>query len=180
MPVTITATAGSATANSFASEAETLALALETPGVTGWVTALTDIEKQWLIDAQRVLSVLPWAAHRTDNVQALPWPRSYVENPDAPGLMGIANYADLYFADTVVPKRVKDAQILLAIQAKAAGVDLSAADANAGVIEKTVDPLTTRWTPYARAIGLARFPRVLALIAPLLESASGSLNVVRV
>lgn len=79
-----------------------------------------------------------------------------------------------------VPTRVKHAQIELALEFVRAGTtDLAANDPNEGVIEETVGPLTTRWSEYARQTGLARFPRVVAYIAPMLATTAGSLEVAR-
>ena len=186
MSITVTATAGSATANSYVTETEAGAYAAERMNrPSTWVTVsgstCTEAEKAALVEAQRELTNLTWKARRTDATQVLAWPRSYVEDPDAPGVGNTPTYADLYFDDTEIPRRVKRAQIELAFEFLRAGTtDLAAADPNAGVVEKTVDVLTTRWESYARPEGLARFPRIVALIAPLLEGGAGALDVVRV
>ena len=184
MPITITATPGSATANSYATEAEFIARAatrLNVPsGTTVTGSTCTETEKAALIEAQRELTVLPWAAQRFDSTQALAWPQRYALDPDAPSITGLSDIAQLYFSDTEIPQRVKDAQIELAFEFIRSGTtDLAAADPNAGVIEKTVGPLTTRWQPYQRPVGLGRFPRIVALVAPLLAVGAGSLEVVR-
>jgi len=182
--LTIVATVGSASANSFVTEAEFITRAasrLNVPTdttVTG--TTCTETEKAALIEAQRELNLLPWVAGRVDSTQALAWPRAYAEDPDAPSLLGTASATDFWFDDDEIPQRVKDAQIELAFEFIRAGTtDLAAADPNAGVIEKTVDVLTTRWQPHQRPTGLQRFPRILALIGPLLSTGAGSLDVVR-
>lgn len=184
MPITIVATPGAATANSYATEAEFIARAatrLNVPaGTTVAGSTCSETEKTALIEAQRELTTLPWKASRTDSVQALAWPRAYAEDPDAPSLVGTALATDFWFADTEVPQRVKDAQIELALEFIRAGTtDLAAADPNAGVIEKTVDVLTTRWEPGHRAEGLGRFPRILALIGPLLDPSASGMEVAR-
>jgi hypothetical protein len=182
--ITIVATSGSATANSYVTETEAIARAatrLNLPST--WVSVsgstCTETEKAALIEAQRELTTLPWIAGRTTSTQALAWPRAYAEDPDAPSLLGTVLATDFWFADTELPQRVKDAQIELAFEFLRSGTtDLAAADPNAGVIEKTVDVLTTRWQPYQRPTGLARFPRIQALLAPLLTG-SGSLEIAR-
>lgn len=184
MAVTIVATSGSATANSFATEAEfiayaaTLAVVPASTTVTG--ATCSEAEKIALVMAARVFGNLTWQAQRTDSTQALAWPQRYCLDPDAPAITGITDIAQLYFADTTVPTRVKRGQIELALAIVGGGTtDVLATDPNAGVIEKTVDVLTTRWQPYQRPTGLARYPQVLAYIGPLLASTAGSLDVAR-
>jgi hypothetical protein len=149
-----------------------------------WVTVsgstCTEAEKAALVEAQRELTHLAWKARRTDATQVLAWPRSYVEDPDAPGVGNTPTYADLYFDDDEIPTRVKSAQIELAFEFLRAGTtDLAAADPNTGVIVSTVDVITKQWQPYQRPTGLARFPRVVALIGPMLASTAGSLEIAR-
>lgn len=185
MAISIVATAGSATANSYATEAEFIAYAatrLNTPtGTTESGSSCSETEKKALIEAQRELTLLPWAAQRTDDTQALAWPQRYCLDPDAPAVTGISDIAQLYFDDTEIPTRVKRAQIELAFEFVRAGTtDLAAADANVGVIEKSVGPLTTRWSEsQGRPTGLARFPRILAYVGPMLQASAGSLEIAR-
>jgi len=178
------ATAGSATANSFSTEGEFIAYAatrLNVPaGTTVSGSTCTETEKAALIEATRELTNLLWQAQRTDSTQALAWPQRYALNPDAPSITGLSDIAELYFDDDEVPVRVKNAQIELALEFVRAGTtDLAGGDPNAGVIEETVGPLTTRWSAYARSVGLARFPRVMSYIAPMLASTAGSLELAR-
>lgn len=184
MPITIVATPGAANANSYATEAEFIARAatrLNVPaGTTVTGSTCTETEKAALIEAQRELTTLPWVAARTTSTQSLAWPRLYAEDPDAPSLFGAVSATDFWFANTEIPQRVKDAQIELAFEFIRAGTtDLAAADQNAGVIEKTVDVLTTRWEPGQRPVGLARFPRIVALLTPLLDASASGLDVAR-
>lgn len=185
MPITIVATVGAANANSFATEAEFIAytatLAVVPTGTTVSGSTCTEAEKKALVMAFRAFNNYEWAAGRTTSTQSGAWPQLYALNPDAPSIYGLADLTDLYFGDDVVPARAKNGQIELALAIMAAGtVDIFAADPNAGVVEKTVDVLTTRWQPYQRPTGLARYPQVMAYIGPLLSSGSGSLEIARV
>lgn len=182
MPITIDATVGSATANSFVTEAEFIARAATRPDVPAGTTVsgltCTETEKAWLVEAQRELTLMPWIAGRVTSTQALAWPRLYAEDPDAPSILGQVSAAEFWFDDTEIPQRVKDAQIDLAIIFLTYRKNvLAVQDDTQGVIEKTLDVLTTRWQPNQRATGLSRYPRIIALIAPLLDA--GSLDVVR-
>lgn len=182
--ITIVATAGSASANSFATEAEFIAytatLANVPSGTTVTGTTCSETERKALVMAFRAFNTFAWQAHRTDSTQAGAWPRAYVVNPDAPGVMDLTDLADLYFASTDVPLRVKYGQIELALAIVGAGTtDIFADDPTAGVIEETVGPLTTRWSAYARADGLAKYPQVFAYIGPMLAATTGSLEIAR-
>lgn len=185
MPLSIVATIGSASANSFVTEAEFIAHCASRlnphSGVTVSGGSNTETEKAALIEAGRWLNLLAWLGSRTDEVQAMAWPRQYVTDPDAPALTAVTDIEQLYFADDELPTRVKLGQMELAIEfLKAGTTDIATLDPNIGVIEKTIDVLTTRYAePYQRAQGLNRFPRVVQQIAPLLAGSAGGLEVVR-
>lgn len=185
MAIVITATPGSASANSFATEAEFIAyaatLAVVPTGTTVAGSACSEAEKKALVMAYRAFNNFAWLAYRTTSTQAGAWPRSYCPNPDVPGIADLADLALLYFADDIVPDRIKNGQIELALAIIGGGTtDIFAADSTAGVIEKTVDVLTTRWQPYSRPVGLAKYPQVFAYIGPMLASSAGSLEIARV
>lgn len=177
MALTITATAGSASANSFVTEAEQIAYMAARLNSSTWTTVsgatCTETEKAAMIEATRDLNTRSWTGERVNTTQALAWPRQYATNPDDP-------YAN-YYATTVVPQRVKDACCELAFQFVNAGTtDIASLDPNIGVIEKTVDVLTTKYAePYQRAQGLARWPRVMNYIRPLLDETAGVVRTVR-
>lgn len=183
MALTIVATVGSASANSFATEVEFIGYAaarLNVPsGTTATGSVCTETEKKALIEATRQLTLLRWKGWRIDETQALSWPRTYVVDPDTP----VASAGDTtypYFADTVIPIRVKDATIEWALEfLKAGTTDIAAASPEHGLIEKKIDVLEWKWDGAAsRAEGLTKYPRIGALIAPLVE-AVGGLEVVR-
>jgi hypothetical protein len=171
MPSAIVATPGAADANSFASVAEYIAYAadrLDPPdGVTVSGGTVTDRETQALLEAARDLDALPWPGVSVSGTQRLAFPRYVAVNEvwrrwalDASGY---------YVGDAAIPRRLKEAQIELAF-AYLSGESPMQADTNAGVVRKKVDVLETEWAPGARPQGFARYPRVLALIAPLLGS----------
>jgi hypothetical protein len=64
---------------------------------------------------------------------------------------------------------------------KAGSSDIAGQDTSLAVISETVGPISTDYAePYQRAQGLARYPRVMSLIGPLLDaSATGGLELVR-
>lgn len=173
MAVTIVATAGSASANSFATlaEAETY-MEARLNGAT-WTAASDDNKNRALVEATRELSNLTYQGYRTTDTQALAWPRQWVVNEDDPN--------QDYYDSTVVPQRVKDAAMELAFQfIKAGTTDVAALDATDGIIRKKLDVLETEYaSPWARAKGLARYPRVQAFVAPLLDAGGVMTAVIR-
>lgn len=162
MTFAIDATPGSATANSFVTSAEMTSYCEARLNASVWTGAAAQLPA--LAEATRDISLMGFAGMRATSTQALDWPRIFAPNPDSPF------YPD-YFASTVVPQRVKDATCELALQyLKLGTTDLAAIPDTQYVIEKTVDVLTTRYAePYQRPKGLARFPRVMEFLRPLLS-----------
>lgn len=174
MTVSIDATVGGSSANSFVTAAEaTTYLNGRLNASTYWTGTGTDDELRALIEATRELSMRTWQGRRVTTTQALNWPRQWVIDVDSPN--------HFYLSTSAIPQRIKDATCELALEfLKAGTTDIAALPSTDGVIEKTVDVLTTRWAdPFMRKQGLARYPRVLQLIQPYLDSASGTARVVR-
>lgn len=183
MPVSITTTVGSATANSYVTLAEAETAMEARLNADAWTAATTDLKNRALVEAQAELQSLDWVGTRTDAVQALAWPREYAIDPDAPSDADLDTLPDPTFDDDEIPVRVKQAQIELAFQfIKAGTTDLAMASGSDGILRKKVGPLETEYAgPGQRATrGLSRFPRVIALIAPLLSSGAGGISVERV
>lgn len=175
MPVTVDSTVGGASANSFASVAEFAAYMNNRLNSSAYSSASVDDQAKSLIEATRDLNVLAYSSRKATDAQALQWPRYFATNPDA------STFVPWYFPSTLIPQRVKDATCELALEfLKAGSTDIAALDPTIGVIEKTVDVLTTKWAePEKRRKGLARFPRVWDLISPLLEGSLGQVPIVR-
>lgn len=166
---------GGASANTFASLAEATAYMDSRLNGSAWTSATEDDQNRALVEATRELSAMAWKGQRVTETQALAWPRAWVETPDAawPGVS--------YIDSSVIPQAVQDATCELAFQfLKAGTTDLAVIDPNDNVRVKTVDVLTTEYfEPYQRKLGLARFPRILNLIRPLLAASGSSVPVVR-
>jgi hypothetical protein len=175
MPISIIATAGAANANSFVTLAEANAYIDGRLNASSWTDASTDTKNRALVEATRDISDLTYVGTRVDLTQALAWPREYALNPDAPEFLERGEISELYYAETVIPQRVKDATCELAAQyVKAGTTDLAAVDALANVTNETVGPLSTSWGPGGKPQGLARFPRVVGRLAPLLAAGLGT------
>lgn len=163
MAITIDATVGGASANSFVTLAELTSYMEGRLNASTFDSATADEQNRALVEATRELTVLPWEGRTAASTQALAWPRDWVINPDSP------TYD--YFDTDVIPQRVKDATCELAFQfLKAGTIDVAAEASDLGITEKTVDVLTTRYDPRIRNSGLRRYPRVWDRISPLLGS----------
>lgn len=176
MSITIDASAGGASANSYVLESEAIAYMATRLNASAWTTFdgtdCTDTEKIAIAEATRYLSSLSWKSRRATTTQVLEWPRWGVQNPDSP--------LGFLYQTTCVPTRVKDATCELAFQFLNLGTtDLASIDPNTGVIEKTVDVLTTKYSVYQRPTGLSRFPLVMRFIKPLLDGQTNQTTLVR-
>lgn len=174
---TIVATAGASNANSFLTEVEQIAYMADRLNNSSWTTVTgstcTDDEKKAMIEATREVDVREYSGARTDDDQALDWPRQWAANPDDP--------VQSYFDNTEVPTRIKNATAELAFQfIKEGTTDVAALDAAAGVKSKQVDVLKTEYfAASSTPTGLARYPRVMNYIRPLLAQPNLTLSVVR-
>ena len=122
MAVTINATAGDASANSYITLAEADAfvdaMVLGTDA-NKWGSGNTDSRNRALTAAAQRLDRERFLGARATDTQALQWPRTGVRKPDT----YVNTYAtgfpfrisDDYFTDTEVPDQVKRAQIELAV-----------------------------------------------------------------
>jgi hypothetical protein len=178
----IIATPGAQDANSYASVAEYIAYAadrMDVPeGTTVSGASITDDEAKALIEAARDLDTLPWdgwlvAGSWSVVPQRLAFPRYSgsgwpgVENPF---LWAGITPAIPYVGGEAIPRRLKEAQVELAFAYRSGGTRPDQVDTSAGIVRKKVDVLETEWEAGARPMGLARYPRVLALVAPLLAT----------
>lgn len=176
MAVTIVATAGSASANSFTTLAAAESyLEGRLPSPTTWDAATGDTKNRALVSATRWLTTLAWRGRVAASDQALAWPRQGVPDPDA--------LAGTYLATDTIPTRVVNATIELALAMVDAGTtDIAALDSTIGIKRKRIDVIETEYfDPHQRARDLDRFPAVKRPIAVLLSPAAarGALTVIR-
>ena len=122
MAISITATVGSATANSYLTLAEAQAIIdglVEDDDVTAWASATTDQKNRALYTATVRIDRERFLGARVTDTQALQWPRTGVRKPDT----YINTYATGfpfristdYFTDTEIPEQVKKAEAILAV-----------------------------------------------------------------
>lgn len=162
MAVSIDATVGGASANSFATLAEFTTYMEGRLNSSKFDDASPDDKNRALVEATRDVDVQDYLGHRVTDTQALDWPRQWARDPDSP--------IQDYYTTTVVPQRVKDAVMELAFQfLKAETTDIAMPEKTDGVLEKKIDVLNTKYAdPWARRRGLRRYPRVFDQLAPLL------------
>lgn len=188
MAVEIKADVGAADANSFVTEDEMTAYCEGRLNASIWTGDEAQVAA--LVEATRDLTLMEWEGIRASSTQALAWPREYVPNPDlrldnfSERVYDLLNHnAPVYYLNSEIPKRVKDATCELALQYLKAGTSdpVAVRDTNAGVIEKTVGPLTTRWeSSKAKPEGITKYTRVMGYISPLLKASRGGIALVRV
>lgn len=173
MAVTIDATVGGASANSFVTLAEMTTYMESRLNADSFDDATTDSKNRALCEATRELSALRWAGVRADDVQALSWPRELVVDPDDP--------SGSTFDDDVIPARIKRATYELALGfLKAGTTDIASLDTTLNVRSQTIDVISTEYyEPGNRVKGLSRYPAVMREIRDLLESQGLTSPVVR-
>lgn len=190
---TLDATVGGPAANSFATVAECDTYCDNQLNALEWENADDDTKARALMRATLVLNdlwsgqvgfALPWESFvgfPATSTQRLAWPRLYASNPDAPSVQTLGDLALLYFAENVIPQRVKDATCELALQFVKAGTsDVAMPDPSIAVIRERVDVIETEYAkPQERAQGLSRFPIVLARLGPLIDPSRFTMAVVR-
>ena len=134
MAISIVATVGSATANSYItlSDAQDLIDGLvEDDDVVAWASATTDQKNRALYTAAQRVDRERFLGARVDDTQSMQWPRTGVRKPDT----YINTYAvgfpfritTDYYTDTEIPDQIKKAQIVLAVYLNnnKAGLNLS-------------------------------------------------------
>ncbi len=113
MSVTLIATVGSASANTYATEDEAATYFASRLGGEKWPGE--DVEKrgQALLTAMRLLERMPFIGQRADTTQYLEWPRIPVR-PRERGCNGLEDQRGRQWAATVIPQPIKDAQCEIA------------------------------------------------------------------
>ena len=122
MAITIDATVGGASANSYLTLADAQALIdgmVENDDVTAWASATTDQKNRALYTATQRIDRERFLGARATDTQALQWPRTGVRKPDT----YINTYSvgfpfritTDYFTDTEIPDQIKQAQVVLAV-----------------------------------------------------------------
>ena len=122
MAVTIDATVGGANANSYVTltDANTLVEAMiSSADVQKWTTGNTDSRHRALAAATQRLDRERFLGARTNDTQALQWPREGVRKPDTYVRSFTTGFpfrlTEDYYTNTEIPDQVKRAQVELAV-----------------------------------------------------------------
>ena len=163
MPVAIDATVGGANANSYLTLADAQAMIdgmVQNADVTAWASATTDAKNRALVTATQRLDRERFLGARTDDTQALQWPRSGVRKPDT----YINTYAvgfpfritEDYFDDDEIPDQVKRSQVELAVYLNnnVDGIGLNGLEEYKSV---TIGPISVVTNNYG-AVGVDKIP----------------------
>ena len=122
MAISITATAGSASANSYLtlSDAQDIVDGLvEDDDVAAWASATTDQKNRALYTATQRIDRERFLGARASDTQALKWPRTGVRKPDTFTSTYTTGFpyrvTTDYYTDTEIPDQVKRAEVILAV-----------------------------------------------------------------
>ena len=122
MAISIVATVGSASANSYVTLDQAQAFIdglTESDDVVAWGTSTTDQKNRALFTSTQRIDRENFQGSRVNKTQALQWPRSGVRVPDQHNHLYSISFPyriiDDYYTDTEIPERVKHAQIHLAV-----------------------------------------------------------------
>ncbi len=122
MAISITATVGGTTSNSYLTLADAQTLIdgwIEDDNVVAWGTATTDQKNRALYSATQRIDRERFIGGKATNTQALQWPRDGVKKPDTHVYSYVQGFpfsltAD-YYTTTEIPSQVKEAQAVLAV-----------------------------------------------------------------
>ena len=122
MAITLVNTVGAATANTYVDITAAQAFIdglIQNPDVVAWGTSTTDEKNRALFSAAQRIDRERFLGARTNDAQALEWPRSGVKKPytysSTYNALYPSNLQPAFYADNEIPQRVKDAQIHLAV-----------------------------------------------------------------
>jgi hypothetical protein len=174
--MTIIATPGSTTANSYLTDADFLAYGEGSLASSRLASSTPATRERALRTATRMIDRLSFGGEATEYEQALSWPRELLPDPDRPSY---------FIPAAVIPRRVREACAELALALLAEGEsspDGGVTDADRYVRAK-VDVLEVEYRQGVATatdpVGvLRRYPAVLALLAPFIVG-GGAMEVAR-
>ena len=166
MAISIVATVGSASANSYVTLTEAQAFIdgqVESDDIVAWGNSTDDQKNRALFSSTQRIDREEFLGARVSDTQALEWPRSGVRKPDTyTNLYGLSFPNRLvadYYLDTEIPDRVKHAQIVLAVYLNnnKDGIGLSGLEDFAAVSIGNIN-VTPR---FYGAVGIDRIPPIV-------------------
>ena len=122
MAISITATAGSASANSYLTLADAQAIVdglVEDDDVAAWASATTDQKNRALYTATQRIDRERFLGAKAADTQALQWPSTGGRKPDTFTSTYTTGFpyrvTTDYYTDTEIPDQVKRAEVILAV-----------------------------------------------------------------
>ena len=182
MPLTLDATPGGASANTYVLLADAETYFLSRPFAAAWTTSTDPLKSQALAYATILLDRQRWLGTKGTTssgalTQALAWPRRWTPTLEFDSYPQFVtdNFIDTstaFYSSLTIPTPIVRATCELALEVLNAGsVDPLTKDATRNVKRKKIDVLETEYfEPALRVYGLGLFPTVIALIGPLLRS----------
>lgn len=172
MALTLVATVGSASANTYATlaEFETFLEGVSPIPATTVTDATDDAKNRALSKAQEDMHRryrTRWHGYRVDGVQALDWPRSGVIKPDIAGLATL-------FEEDEIPRDVKQAQMLIALALLDGSYTPNAASVKGAIQSVTTDGQSVTYANASASSVRSKteLPQdVPSLLSPLLQGA---------
>lgn len=192
MALVLVSAVGGASSNSFLSLSEAESYFEGRPFAAAWTGSTTALKEQALVYATTLLDRERWAgakgvSYTSALTQALAWPRRWattLEVDAAPQLVSewFIDTATGYYSALTIPQPIQRATCELALEILRAGdADPFTKDSTRNVKRKRIDVLETEYFDVGqRARGLALYPSVAALIAPLLRGVSSAHQIERV
>jgi hypothetical protein len=122
MPLTLVETAGSASANCYCTLAEAEAYVATLVWSTDWTGKTDEQKKAAIINAARMMSTIIWNGIRTNETQAMAWPRASGSNAPTFAGLTVATQGYLYDRDgyevpsNTIPVVIKNANAEFALR----------------------------------------------------------------
>ena len=190
MPITLVATAGSASANTYVTLADANTYFEGHAFAATW-DAETDANKNIaLAHATRILDRIAWAGIKGSTsssalTQALAFPRRWVptlEYGAAPEYIS-ADFIDTsvgYYDEDTIPTPIVRATCELALELVKAGTSDPFEQDASRIKSETIGPISTSWFDSQDAVrGISRFPHVLQLVQHMMRSSVDGVEVHR-
>lgn len=190
MPITLIATVGGATSNTYVTLADADTYFEGHAFASTW-DAETDANKNIaLAHATMILDRIKWAGSKGQTAvggltQALAFPRRWcptLEYDAAPQHISddFVDESVMYYDEDAIPTPLVRATCELALELVRAGTTDPLLDDADRIRSETVGPISTEWFDSQDAVrGIARFPHVLSLVQHMMRSAISGTEVMR-
>jgi hypothetical protein len=190
VPITLVATAGGSTSNTYVTQADATTYFEGHPFASAWTSASTGNKDIALAYATRILDRVEWAGVKGSTssgalTQALAFPRRWVPTLEigaSPEYIS-EDFVDQsvgYYDEDTIPTPLVRATCELALALLNAGTSDPFDQDASRIKSETVGPISTEWFDSQDAVrGLARFPHVLQLVQHMFRASADGVEVQR-